>query len=193
MNRSIFQMWQPNLNCLNVFFILFLYLFNVFCIPVLYCDDLMKIAYNGITVRYSPSICSFRLYNSIEFLQYRILNKPNLEYKFNIFKYLQLNGFRFPRNSVYDHYHLNLYLDNIYNVHYNFAFTHNPEKLNLLPHEYYKFSGHNLHYIHKYQYILTDLKIYDLNVLKAYDNTSQFKQFLFGYHEKCIFQFKNLF
>jgi hypothetical protein len=147
---------------------------------------------NGIAVRHSPTISPLRLYNSVNFIQQYILNTPPVEYKFNIFRYLQLNDLRFPRNHVYDHYHLNLYLDNIYNIHYGFSLTRHPEKLNLLLNEYEVFSKTNLYGRKQTQFILNDLKVYDLNILKPDDNSSQFKQFLLDFNLKCILHYKHI-
>jgi hypothetical protein len=147
---------------------------------------------NGIAVRHSPTISPLRLYNSVNFIQQYILNTSPVEYKFNIFRYLQLNGLRFPRNFAYDHHHLNLYLHNMYNVHYGFQFTHNPHKLNLLPNEFSKFSESDLHNQFQPQFILNDLRVYDLNILKLDDNTSQFKQFLLDFNLKCISHYKHI-
>jgi hypothetical protein len=152
----------------------------------------VKTVVNGIAVRHSPSISPLRLYNSVNFIQQYILNTPPIEYKFNIFRYLQLNGLRFPRNFAYDHHHLNLYLDNMYNVHYGFQFTHNPQKLNLLSNEFSEFSKYNLYNQFRLQYILNDLRVYDLNFLKPDDNSSQFKQFLLNFNLKCISHYKNI-
>lgn len=193
MIRSIFPILKINFKNFLVSFIFasFMYLFGFFHLNVLFCEDqLIKTAVNGITVRYSPSISPFRLYNSISFLQYYILNTPGTEYKFNIFRYLQQNGLRFNRTHPCDHYHLNLYLDNIFNVHYGYSFTHYPEKLNLLLEEFSKFSELDLFKKQQYQFILNDLKVYDLNVLKVDDNSFKFKQFLLQHNENCILHFK---
>jgi hypothetical protein len=147
---------------------------------------------NDIVVRHSPSISPIRLYKSVSFIQHYILNTPSVEYKFNIFRYLQLNGSRFPHTYVYDHYHINLYLDNIYNVHYGFSLTHNIPKSNLLLKDFGEFSEVDLNFFRRYQYILNDLKIYDLNTLKVEDNSFKFKQFLLKYNENCISHFKRL-
>ena len=114
-----------------------MYLFGFFHLNFLLCDDrLVKTVVNGIIVKHPSSISQFRLYNSVYLIQDYALNTLVNNYKFNIFKYLQLNGGRFPRNYAYDHYHLNLYLDNMYNVYYGFQFIHNPHLLNLLPSEF---------------------------------------------------------
>lgn len=196
MNRSIFQILSKfnfKLFLINFFFILFLYFFSFLNKDFVSCDDLFKLTYNGIKIRYSPTLSFYRLHDSIEFFQNYILNTSDLKFKFNIFKYSQLNGLRFSRNHVYDHYHLNLYLNNIYNVHYGFTLTHHPEKLNLLPHEYWSISDEDLLGKENLQYVLNDLKIYDLKALEIQNDTKKFKNFILKNNEKCIFQFKKTF
>ena len=147
MNRSIFSICKNlNFNSFSVsfIFILLMCLFGFFNIGFVVCDDLIKFVYNNINIRYSPTLSSTRLHNSIEFFQNYILNTHHSQFKFSIYRYLQLNGLRFPRNCVYDHFHINLYLDSMQNVHYNFPLTHNPQKLKLLPHEYEKFTDYDL-------------------------------------------------
>jgi len=193
MNRSIFTIWKPNVKnfLISFIFIFFMYLFGFFNLSFLFCEDhLVKAVVNDIVIRHSPSISSIRLYKSVSFVQHYILNTPSVEYKFNIFRYLQLNGLRFPHTHVYDHYHINLYLDNIYNVHYGFSLTRNPFKLNLLLKDFGEFSNEDLNFSNNFQYILNDLKIYDLNTLKVEDNSLKFKQFLLKYNENCISHFK---
>lgn len=195
MNRSIFLILKTNFKniLINFIFIYFLYLFNFYYLNLLSCEDkLAKAVVNGVNVRYSPSISYSRLYNSINFLQHHILNTPVIEHKFSIFRYLQPTGLRFSHTHVYDHYHINLYLDNMYNVHYGFSLTHNPQKLNLSPKEFEKFSLLDLYGNNRIQYVLNDLKVYDLSFLKVDDNSFKFKQFLLQHNENCILHFKHI-
>lgn len=177
---------------INFVFTFLLYLFGFFSGDFVSCDDLIKIVYNGMTIRHSPTLSSFRLYNSIHFFYNYVLNTQGSDFRFNIYKYLQLNGARFPNNHVYDHYHINLYLENMYNVHYNLSLTHQPYNLNLYLNEFTELSDINLYGQERIQYILNDLKIYDLEVLKKQNDTEKFKDFILKNNEKCIFQFKNM-
>jgi len=195
MIRSIFSILKKfnfNLFLLNFVFTLLIYFFDFFYVGFVGCDDLIKIVYNNMNIRYSPTLSSFRLHSSIDFFQNYILNISGSRFKFNIFKYLQLDGTRFTRNNVYDHFHINLYLDNMYNVHYNFPLTHHPKNLGLLLHEYKKFSEYNLYNAERTQYILTNLYIYDLNLLKIEDYTDTYNRYINVNRNKCVEQFKNI-
>jgi hypothetical protein len=186
-SRSIFQIWQPKKHnfYLNFFFIFFLYLFNFFNSTFLLCDDLVKIVIDNIHIRYSPSISPLRLYNSFYHIKNYVINNSNSEFKFDIYKYMRLDGSLFPHNHVYNHYHINY-------VHYGFSLTHNIRNLNLLPHEYYIFNYRNLYEKDQIQYILNDLRIYDLNILKPKNNSEIFEQFLLEYNNKIINHYKKI-
>lgn len=197
MNRSIFQIWcKFNLNSflINFIFILFVYFLGLFGVDLVSCDELIKVVYNNINVRYTPTINSFRLHCSINYVLNFVLNAPDSHFKFNLYKYVQLNGKSFSYSSVYDHYHLNLYLDNMFHVHYGFTFTHNPYNLGLLPQDYKKFSDQNLFGKKRSQLILNDLRIYDLNIIKIYENNNEekknFIQFILDNNKNSILQFK---
>ena len=195
MTRSIFSILKKfnfNLFLINFIFIFLIYFFGFFSGGFVGCDDLIKTVYNNINIRYSPTLSSFRLHSSIDFFQSYILNTPGSHFKFNIFKYLQLDGTRFPRNSVYDHFHLNLYLDNMYNVHYNFPLTHNFKNLGLLLHEYKEFSKLDLYNQKILQYVMNNLYVYDLNLLKIEDYTDIFNKYINVNRNKCVEQFKNI-
>ena len=100
MNRSIFQIWKNlnfNLFLLNSIFIILVYFFGFFHRDFVVCDDLIKIVYKNIIVRYTPTLSSTRLYDSIEFFQNYILNTPGHKFKFNMYKYIQFDGLRFSR------------------------------------------------------------------------------------------------
>lgn len=173
---------------------IFIYFFGFFSVGLISCDDLIKIVYNNINIRHSPTINSFRLNCSIDHVLNFILNAPDSHFKFNLYKYVQLNGKPFPRNSVYDHYHLNLCLDNMFQVHYGFTFTHNPHNLGLSLNDYKEFSEYDLYKRQNKQFILSDLRIYDLNVIKTYKNSNEelkfFTQFILDNNVNSILQFK---
>lgn len=105
---------------------------------------------------------------------------------------MQLDGTRFPRDCVYDHYYINLFLNNVYNVHYNFPLTHHPKNLGLLVHEYDLFSYLDLNNKKKMQFILNNLYIYDLNLLKIEDYTDIFNKYINSNTSVCVEQFKNI-
>jgi len=193
MNRSIFTVcikFNFNLFLTNFIFILFLYLFGFFHLHFLMCDELIKAIINGITVRYSPSIDPSRLKQLVECFQHFMIN--NLNFRFNIFRYYRFNGSRFPTDNVYSHYHLNLYLDNMLNVHYGCPFTQNPQNLNILFSEFSKFSDYNLYNEKTTQFILNNLYIYDLNLLTYKDYNYVFDEFITKNESRCIEQFKKI-
>lgn len=169
---------------------LFLYFFGFFHLHFLMCDELIKAVVNGITVRYSPSIDSSRLKQSVECFQHFMINNSN--FKFNIFRYNRFDGTSFSYKKVYNHYHLNLYLDNILNVHYGCPFTQNPQKLNILTSEFSKFSKRNLYNEKTTQFILNNLYIYDLNLLTYEDYNYAFNKYIVENKSRCIKQFKNI-
>jgi hypothetical protein len=193
MNRSIFPIWYDfNFFLKNVVFVLLLYLFNFFNSNFLVCEDLVKAVINGVNVSHSPSISPLRLHNSVNFFKDYILKTPGTEYKLNIFKYLQLNGRRFNNRCVFDHYHLNLYLDNIYKVHYGFSLTHSP--VNSL--EFGQFSKYDLNSFKKTQYISRSLRIYDMDFLKiqidSEEDVEKFKDYVSINKKKCFSPFENI-
>lgn len=191
MNRSIFQICKlKNFNfrffLLNFIISLIICLFNSFYLCVLVCDELLKTVVNNIVVRHSPLINTLRLYNSVTFLHNHVVSNCNSNYKFNIYKYKNFDGSFFPCNSVFNHFHINFYLNNIYNVHYNFLLTHNPYNLNLLPFEYNKFTIEDLNQNDKIQYIMSNLYIYDLDVLKFDNYNYKYNDYILTNKEKCI-------
>lgn len=190
-NRSIFPIWQLNLKSflINFIFILFLYLFGFFGGGFVQCDDLIKIVYNNINIRYSFTLSSIRLQNSIDIFQNYIANTPTSQFKFKIFKYLQFDGSRFPRNCVYDHYHINLYLDNMSNVHYGCTLTHRPQSLGLSLNEFREISDQNLYEKEVTQYVLNHLHIYDLNRLTPENYTHVYNNYIATNKTQCTSQF----
>jgi len=195
MNRSIFPIWKTlsfNSFLISSVFTLLICIFGFFHGGFVECEELIKIVYNNINIRYSPTISSIKLYNSIDFFQNYVLNTPNSQFKFSIYRYLQFNGSRFPYNSVFDHFHINFYINNIYNVHYGFPLTHNPKKLGLLPHEYIEFSEFDLKNNNTIQYILNNLHIYDMNLIKFKDYTNVYNKYIEVNNNICISQVKKL-
>ena len=186
-------MFNFNSFLINCLFIILIYFFGFFRRDFVVCDDLIKLVYNNITVRYTPTLSSTRLYDSIEFFQNYILNTHRSNFKFSVYRYLQPNGLRFPRDCVYDHYHINLYLNNVQNVHYNFPLNHNPWKLGLSLDEYKKFNDFDLKNRKLTQYILNNLYIYDLNLLKIQDYTDVYNNYIDRNKNGCVFQFQNVF
>ena len=193
MNRSIFIICEK-FNFIsfltNFIFMLFFYLFGFFHLHFLVCDELIKAVINGITVRYSPSIDSSKLKQSVECFQHFMINNSN--FKFSVFRYYEFNGDSFLTNNVYNHFHLNLYLDNMLNVHYGCPFTQHPENLNILPSEFSKFSDYNLYNKKTTQFILNNLYIYDLNLLIYKDYNYAFNKYIVDNEFCCIKQFKNI-
>ena len=188
MNRSIFPAFNLKIIYLNIFFSVFLYIFNFLYLNVAHCDELLQTIYKSITIRYSPSIKSSRLYNSVDFLQNYIINTQSTQFNLNIFKYLHLNGARFPGRSPYNHYHLNLHIDNIFFVHYNFQFTHHQFLSHFKP-----FTIRDLTDLPKAHYISKSLRVYDLDVLKPVNDTEKFINFIIKYNNNCNSQYKDLF
>ena len=85
-----------------------------------------------------------------------------------------------------------MYLNNSCNVHYGFPLTHNPYKLGLLPHEFTKFTNYDFNNNDIHQYILNNLYVYDMNLIKFQDYTDVYNNYIKINEKMCISQFQNV-
>lgn len=198
MNRSIFSIYIifKNFNfylfLINLILTLFVCFFGILRGGFVNCDDLFKLLYNNINVRHNFTLNSTILCDSIDFFQNYVLNTSSDKFKFRMFKYLKLDGTRFNKISPFDHFHLNFYIENMYNVHYNLQFTTHISLNNVFIPEFEKFSNFDLYgnfNKKKPQYIFKDLRVYNLDVLKVLE--LQNKEYLLIHRDKSVYFFKD--
>ena len=184
----------------SFFIVLFLYFFNLLQ-PITIMsegDELVKKVVNGIVVRYSRGskiINDQSIQVMVEHFQHYMNTTPASRHQFTVLRYWKKWEDRFIKVPAYWHYHVNLGIPNPWTIHYNIAFTCHPQICWVEGVDYQLFDTYNILGNKNKQYVMYDLRIYDLNLLKIdfmYNSEKNFTQYILKHNKNLSDYFYNL-
>jgi hypothetical protein len=161
-------------------------------------DELIRKIVNGIVVRYSRDskiINEQSVQLIVDHFQNYLSTTADNHHQFKVLKYWKKWENTLVKVPAYWHYHVNLGIPSPWMIHYNIAFTHNPQLYWVENIDYTFFTEPDISQNRRPQYVMQDLRIYDLNLLKIdsmVNRQDSFKQFIAQNNKEIIKFFKNL-
>jgi len=116
-------------------------------------------------------------------------------HQFKVLRYWKRWENNLIKVPAYWYYHINLGIPNPWMVHYNVAFTHNSQPYWVSNFDYTLFSNNDILGGDQLQYIMCDLRIYDLDLLKIdnmFNKQDNFKYFIAQNNKEITKFFNNL-